>query len=80
MDPTTTKNILDWNNSDMSTLIDAQSEDQMEFSTFQHRYEELDHFALGIIAKNLSDGIENRSISLSLAENIESAEKRKVLT
>ena len=56
------------------------TEDQLEEIPFNQRYEDLDHQSLEVIAKNLSDGIENRSFSLSLAENIESMEKKGAIT
>ena len=80
MDPSIPKNILDWNDSDIGTLIDTSSEDQTDDMVFNQRYEELDHFSLGVMAKNLSDGIESRTFSLSLAENIDSMDKKKVIT
>ena len=80
MEPLTPKNILDWNESDISTLVDTSSEDQADDTLFNQRYEDLDQLSLGVMAKNLSDGIESRTFSLSLAENIDSMDKKKALT
>ena len=80
MDPSIPKNIIDWDESDLTTLIDTGTEDQFEEIPSNQRYEDLDHQSLEVIAKNLSDGIENRSFSLSLAENIESMEKKGAIT
>ena len=67
MEPPIPQNILDWNESDVCKLIDASSEDQTEDTTLSHRYEELDHFSLGVMAKNLLDGIERRTFSFNFS-------------
>ena len=80
MEPALPKNILDWNDSDLSTLVDTVADDQIEDIPLHQRYEDLDHYTLEVIAKNLTDGIENRTFSLSLAENIDSKDKKHILT
>ena len=76
MDPSVPKNVIDWDASDLTTLIDTGTEDQLDEMPNHQRYEDLDHQSLEVMAKNLSEGIENRTFSLSLAENIESMEKK----
>ena len=76
MDPSVPKNVIDWDASDLTTLIDTGTEDQLEEMPNHQGYEDLDHQSLEVMAKNLSEGIENRTFSLSLAENIESMEKK----
>ena len=80
MDPTTPKNILDWNDSDLNTFVSTSTEVQVEEVPFHQRYKDVDQSSLDKIVNNLSDGIENRTISLSLDENIEWIDKRKSLT
>ena len=60
-------------------MIDP-SDDQFEEIQANPNYEDFDHFALGTLAKTLSDGLESKVFSLSLAGNLESTEKRKILT
>ena len=79
MDSQSSQYILDWAASDLSTLIDP-SDDHIEEIQTCPNYEDFDHFALGTLAKTLSDGLEGKIFSLSLADNLESTEKRKVLT
>ena len=71
--------ILEWAASDLSTLIDPSDEHIEEIQT-NPNYEDFDHFAQGTLAKTLSDGLESKVFSLSLADNLESTEKRKILT
>ena len=80
MDSSVPKNVIDWDASDLGTLIDTGTEDQLEDLHIHQRYEDLDHQSLEVMAKNLCEGIENRTFSLSLAENIESIEKKGAIT
>ena len=74
MDSQSSQYILDWAASDLSTLIDP-SDDHIEEIQTNPNYEDFDHFALGTLAKTLSDGLESKVFSLSLADNLESTEK-----
>ena len=80
MDSSVPKNVIDWDASDLGTLIDTGTEDQLEDWHIHQRYEDLDHQSLEVMAKNLCEGIEIRTFSLSLAENIESIEKKGAIT
>ena len=80
MDPCNSKSILDWDGSDLTTLLDTGTENHEDEIHVNQRYEDLDHLSLGLIAKNLADGIETRTFSLSLAENIDSLDKKSALT
>lgn len=76
MDPSVSENVIDWDSSDLTTLIDTGTEDQLVEMPNHQRYEDLDQQSLEVMAKNLSERIENRTFSLCLAENIGSMKKK----
>ena len=51
MDSSVPKNIIDWDASDLGTLIDTGTEDQLEDLHIHQRYEDLDHQSLEVMAK-----------------------------
>ena len=57
MDPSVPKNVIDWDASDLTTLIDTGTEDQLDEMPNHQRYEDLDHQSLEVRRKISQKGL-----------------------